>query len=73
MLTYPVLGEERRSDTWYMPLVLPERLEFLWKDTNMQIGRKQRKVAQNCNTTITKVITVLKAFSVWLSKKTQWR
>lgn len=30
-LTYPVLGEERRSDTWYTPLVLPDRLEFLCK------------------------------------------
>lgn len=43
-LTYPVLGEERRSDTWYMPLVLPERLEFLCRDTNMQTGGKQREV-----------------------------
>ncbi len=41
--THPVLGEERRSDTWYMPLVLPERLEFLWRDTNMQVGGKRRK------------------------------
>lgn len=29
--TYPVLGEERLSDTWYTPLVLPDKLEFLWK------------------------------------------
>lgn len=35
-LTYPVLGEERRSDTWYTPLVLPDRLEFLWKIQNME-------------------------------------
>lgn len=27
--THPVLGEERLSDTWYIPLVLPEMLEFL--------------------------------------------
>lgn len=38
VLTHPVLGEDRRSDTWYMPLVLPERLEFLCRDTNMQSG-----------------------------------
>ena len=25
----PVLGDERLSDTWYMPLVLPDMLEFL--------------------------------------------
>jgi len=29
VLTYPVLGEERLSDTWYIPRVLPEMLEFL--------------------------------------------
>lgn len=27
--TYAVLGEERRSDTWYIPLDAPEILEFL--------------------------------------------
>lgn len=40
LLTHPVLGEERRSDTWYIPLVLPEMLEFLWRERERQ--RKQR-------------------------------
>lgn len=29
--TYAVLGEERRSDTWYIPLDGPEILEFLYE------------------------------------------
>lgn len=29
--TYAVLGEERRSDTWYIPLDVPEILEFLYE------------------------------------------
>lgn len=41
LLTHPVLGEERRSDTWYIPLVLPEMLEFLWREREKHKENKE--------------------------------
>lgn len=38
--TYAVLGEERRSDTWYIPLDAPEILEFLYE-------RKREKLSKS--------------------------
>lgn len=47
MRTYPVLGEERRSDTWYIPLVLPERLEFLWKKKHAERKKTDESVIRD--------------------------
>lgn len=45
--TYAVLGEERRSDTWYMPLDAPEILEFLYERKKENEGKMWEKILQN--------------------------
>lgn len=58
-VTYPVLGEERRSDTWYKPLVLPERLEFLCRraDVRREFEERQTERKKKYQQTVDRKVT----------------